>query len=315
MLNRRHLRIKVLQALYAFLQSNNSDLIAAEKELFKNIEQIHDLYLYFLLSFEDIVAIENARLEELKNKRFATEEDKHPNRKFVENSIFSILTDNASLKSYSEARKVNWVGAEEQEMLKKVLGTIRESETYVLYMANEERSFQEDTDFTIAIFKECIANSPLLYGYFEDMNIHWIDDIDLACSMVLKTIKTFREGEIGVVLPLYKDEEDEKSFVSRLFRQSVAQYNDNKTIIDGLISNWELDRLAIMDILLMNLAITELKEFSNIPVKVSLNEYIEISKFYSTPKSNGFINGVLDKAVEKLQKEKAFIKAGRGLMN
>lgn len=132
--------------------------------------------------------------------------------------------------------------------------------------------------------------------------------------MVIKTLKTFSEDGLNSVLSLYKDEEDERDFITRLFRRSIEGYEENRQLIDELISNWELDRLALMDILLMNLAITEVKEFSNIPVKVTLNEYIEISKFYSTPKSNGFINGVLDKAVVRLTKENKIVKAGRGLM-
>ncbi len=316
MLNRRHLRIKVLQAIYAFFQSHHSNRLVAEKELFKNVEQIYDLYLYLLFVFEGFVSIEKNRLEELKNKRFLSDEDINPNRKFVDNPIFTILENNRELIDTATAKKVNWVGAEKQEILRKVMMTIRNSEVYTLYMANTESSFQEDIAFVIDLFKEHVANSTLIYHFFEEMSIHWIDDIDLACSMVIKTIKTFKEdGDNNKILPLYKDEEDEKDFISRLFRQSIDQYDDNQKLIDDLISNWELDRLAIMDILLMNLAITEVKEFSNIPIKVTLNEYIEISKFYSTPKSNGFINGVLDKAVERLKGENKITKVGRGLMD
>lgn len=314
MLNRRHLRIKILQAVYAYFQSHNSDKFAAERELFKNIEQIHDLYLYFLLTFETLVSVENRRLEELKNKRFVSEEDLNPNRKFVDNAIFAILENNNGLASYAANRKVSWVGAEEQEMLRKVMGNIRESEVYTLYMADPQSSFEEDLNFSVDIFKECIANSSLIYNYFEEKSIHWMDDIDLACSMVIKTLKSFTEEGTNTILPLYKDEEDEKDFVQKLFRKSIDNYDDNKALIDSLISNWELDRLALMDILLMNIAITEAIEFSNIPIKVTLNEYIEISKYYSTPKSNGFINGVLDKAFARLKGDGRIVKIGRGLM-
>ncbi len=311
MLNRRHLRIKILQALYAFFQSHNSDKLLAERELYKNIEQIHDLYLYFLLTFDNLVSLENNRLEDLKNKRFKSED---ANTKFINNAVFKLLENNTSLNDYASHRKISWVGAEEQEMLRKVMAGIRETEVYTLYMANENQSFDEDMAFAVDIFKEAIANSPLIYGFFEEKSIHWLDDIDLACSMVIKTLKTFSEDGLNSVLSLYKDEEDERDFITRLFRRSIEGYEENRQLIDELISNWELDRLALMDILLMNLAITEVKEFSNIPVKVTLNEYIEISKFYSTPKSNGFINGVLDKAVVRLTKENKIVKAGRGLM-
>jgi len=314
MLNRRHLRIKILQAVYAYFQSHSSDKFAAERELFKNIEQIHDLYLYFLLTFETLVSVENRRLEDLKNKRFVSEEDLNPNRKFVDNAIFAILENNKGLASYAENRKVSWIGAEEQEMLRKVMGSIRESEVYTLYMADPQSSFEGDLNFSVDIFKECIANSSLIYNYFEEKSIHWMDDIDLACSMVIKTLKSFTEEGTNTILPLYKDEEDEKDFVQKLFRKSIDNYDDNKALIDSLISNWELDRLALMDILLMSIAITEAIEFSNIPIKVTLNEYIEISKYYSTPKSNGFINGVLDKAFVRLKGDGKIVKIGRGLM-
>lgn len=314
MLNRRHLRIKILQAVYAYFQSHSSDKFVAERELFKNIEQIHDLYLYFLLTFETLVSLENRRLEDLKNKRFVSEEDLNPNRKFVDNAIFAILENNNGLASYAANRKVGWVGAEEQEMLRKVMSNIRESEVYTLYMADSQSSFEGDLNFSVDIFKECIANSSLIYNYFEEKSIHWMDDIDLACSMVIKTLKSFSEEGTNTILPLYKDEEDEKDFVQKLFRKSIDNYDDNKALIDSLISNWELDRLALMDILLMNIAITEAVEFSNIPIKVTLNEYIEISKYYSTPKSNGFINGVLDKAFARLKSDGKIVKIGRGLM-
>lgn len=314
MLNRRHLRIKILQALYAFNQSHSTDKFTAEKELYKNIEQTHDLYLYYLLVFENLTAIENNRLDALKNKRFVSEEELSPNRKFIENRLFKALEENRILSSEATDRKVNWVGAEEQELLKKVMLAIRESEIYTLYMADSEDSFEKDMAFAVDIFKECIANSPLIYHYFEEKSIHWLDDIDITCSMVIKTIKSFKPEQAGQILETYKDEEDEKDFISRLFRRSIDNYEENKKIIDELISNWELDRLALMDVLLMSLAITEVMEFSNIPIKVTLNEYIEISKYYSTPKSNSFINGVLDKAVAQLKRENKIVKVGRGLM-
>lgn len=165
MLNRRHLRIKILQALYAFFQSHNSDKLLAERELYKNIEQIHDLYLYLLLTFDNLVSLENNRLEDLKNKRFKSED---ANTKFINNAVFKLLENNTSLNDYASHRKISWVGAEEQEMLRKVMAGIRETEVYTLYMANENQSFDEDMAFAVDIFKEAIANSPLIYGFFEE---------------------------------------------------------------------------------------------------------------------------------------------------
>ncbi|MDG2464689.1 MAG: transcription antitermination factor NusB, partial [Crocinitomicaceae bacterium] len=191
---------------------------------------------------------------------------------------------------------------------------IRESETFFDYMNNGEDSFEDDLAFTVELFKEEIANSELLYNHLEELDIHWIDDIDLLCSMVVRTIKGFTEKEQNI-FPLYKDEKDEVSFVKELFRKTIKLNDESETLIDDLTKNWELDRIAKIDVLLMKMAITELQVFPNIPTKVTLNEYIEISKFYSTPKSHTFINGILDKAISKLTTDRKIKKTGRGLMN
>lgn len=314
MLNRRHLRIKVLQSLYAYFQSKDEDYGKAERELLVSIDRIYDLYVYLLLSFSELKSLGESRIAEGGKKNFPTEEDLKPNLKFVNNQIITALESSAELRKQSEERKVNWMGVEEQEMFKKMFKALRESETYFEFMNNEQEGYEEDRSFLIALFKSEIANFPLLYNFFEEKSIHWLDDIDLACTMVLKTLKSFSEtDDICRILPLYKDEEDEKQFVKLLLRKSIMMEKENEVIIDELTQNWELDRIAKMDVFLMGMAITELQEFSNIPTKVTLNEYIEISKFYSTPKSNGFINGVLDKAISRLEKEGKINKVGRGL--
>lgn len=315
MLNRRHLRIKVLQALYAYFQSDEENYRRTENEMMNAIDRIYDLYLYLLLSFSELKEIEERRLEELKTKIRPTEADLNPNLKFVENQVFTMVESNKQLRRAAEDNKVNWVGDEHQEMFRKIMTQIRDNETYFAYMSNGESGFQDDLEFALALFKNDIANSPLIYNFFEEKSIHWLDDIDLACSMVLKTLKSFTEEGDNSILPLFKDPEDEKEFVRVLLRKTIDNDKENLLLIDDLTKNWELDRIAKMDIILMKMAITELQEFNNIPKKVTLNEYIEISKFYSTPKSNGFINGILDKAVERLEKENKISKVGRGLMD
>ena len=315
MLNRRHLRVKVLQSLYAFFQSKEDNYGKSEKELLTAVERIHDLYMYMLLSFGELKAIATHRIEENKKKIRPKEEDLNPNLKFIENQIIEVLEYSPELRRASEDRKVNWIGDEHQEMFRKMMMEIRDGETFFEFMNNGERSFAEDKAFMIALFKTDIANSPLLFNFFEDKSIHWMDDIDLACSMVLKTIKTFEEGEIAQILPLYKENDDEKDFIKTLLRKTIMLDKENETLIDELTKNWELDRIAKMDVILMKMAVTELQSFSNIPTKVTLNEYIEISKFYSTPKSNGFINGILDKAITRLDKDGKINKMGRGLKN
>lgn len=315
MLNRRHLRIKVLQALYAYFQSNEENYKKTENELMQSIEKIYDLYIYLLLTFGEIKGIAENRIEESKKKIRPNEDDLNPNMKFVQNEIIHILESNKELRRISEERKVNWVGDENQEMFRKMFLVIKDSETYFEYMNNGSVGFEEDKAFALELFKTEIANSEILYQFFEDKSIHWIDDIDLACSMVLKTIKTFEKEEVPEILPLYKKDDDEQDFIRDLLRKTISMNKENESLIDELTKNWELDRIAKMDVILMKMAITELQIFNNIPTKVTLNEYIEISKFYSTPKSNGFINGILDKAIDRLQKEKKIVKIGRGLMN
>jgi N utilization substance protein B len=192
---------------------------------------------------------------------------------------------------------------------------VRESELFFNYMQAETNTFEEDKNFIVSIFKTEIANSELIYNFFEEKSIHWLDDIDLACAAALKTIKQVKEDTPIEIMDLFKDPEDEIPFIKTLLRKTIANDNENVLLIDELTKNWELDRIAKMDIILMKMAITELQEFNNIPKKVTLNEYIEISKFYSTPKSSGFINGILDKAIDRLEKENKIQKIGRGLIN
>lgn len=313
MLNRRQLRIKVLQALYAYFQSGEENFSKAEKELLQAIERMYDLYIFLLLTFSEVKTISEHRIEENKKKIRPTEDDLHPNLKFINNKIISILESNQELRTISEQRKVNWIGDENREMFRKMFLQIRESETYIAHMNNSENTFDADKQFAQDIFKVEIANFPLLYNFFEEKSIHWLDDIDLACSMVLKTLKSAEEGKALEIMPLYKKDDDEKEFILTLLRKTVSLDKENEQLIDELTDNWELDRIAKMDIILLKMAITELQLFSSIPTKVTLNEYIEISKFYSTPKSNSFINGILDKAIERLKKEKKIVKIGRGL--
>jgi N utilization substance protein B len=317
MLNRRHLRIKVLQILYAYFQTEDRDAHRSEKELMRSIEKMYELYLFYMLVFEEQLNFAEKRIEERQNKVRPTHDDLNPNRKFADNRIFKHLALNIDLKRQSESHKINWVGAVENDLMKKLFLHLSECEIYTEYMANGKNSFEDDRQFAISIFKTEIANFELLHDYFENKSIYWLDDIDLVCSMVLKTIKLIPEnGDIKMpVLTLYKDEDDERSFTETLFRRTVQDDEKNDKLIQQLTENWELDRIAKMDIILLKMALAEFTALTSVPKKVTMNEYIEISKFYSTPKSQVFINGILDKAVELLDKDGKVKKTGRGLIN
>lgn len=317
MLNRRHLRIKVLQILYAFFQSSDQDLRRSEKELSRSIEKMYELYIYYLLTFEEMTVFANQQIEDRSKKLRPSERDLSPNRKFVDNPVFEMLRVNTALRKSSEELKVNWTGAVKHDLMRKLYLEIQKCDIYRDYMDLAAEGFESDRQFAIDLFKSEIANFELIHDFFENESIYWMDDIDLVCSMVIKTLKGIepKQSVDAPILPLYKDEVDERNFVEILFRDTILNDEANDKMIDSLTKNWELDRIAKMDIILLKMAITELKSFSSIPKKVTLNEYIEISKFYSTPKSQVFINGILDKAIETLEKEGQLKKTGRGLIN
>ena len=315
MLNRRHLRIKVLQILYAFFQSKEIDVVKAQNELLLSVERMYDLYLYLLLTIPELKRAAETNNENRKNKLRPNESDLLPNLKWVENSLVLKIEESKELNKVSSARKVNWLGAENQEIFRKMFLQVKDSETYFEFMENGLKDFEEDKKFALALFKNEIINSEFLHNYIEDKSIYWLDDIDLCCSMALKTLKTAAPDKEISILSLYKEDDDEKEFILNLCRNTIEMDVENEKLIETLAVNWEVDRIAKMDVLLLKMALVELQTCSNIPTKVTMNEYIEISKFYSTPKSNLFINGILDKAISQLTKEKKIKKIGRGLVS
>ena len=315
MLNRRHLRIKVLQILYAFFQSKEIDVVKAQNELLLSVERMYDLYLYLLLTIPELKRAAETNNENRKNKLRPNESDLMPNLKWVENSLVLKIEESKELNKVSSARKVNWLGAENQEIFRKMFLQVKDSETYFEFMENGLKDFEEDKKFALALFKNEIINSEFLHNYIEDKSIYWLDDIDLCCSMALKTLKTAAPDKEISILSLYKEDDDEKEFILNLCRNTIEMDVENEKLIEILAVNWEVDRIAKMDVLLLKMALVELQTCSSIPTKVTMNEYIEISKFYSTPKSNLFINGILDKAISQLTKEKKIKKLGRGLVS
>ena len=285
----------------------------SEKELHFNIEKAHELYYYLLLLIIDVILYAESRIEIARNKRIPTHEDLHPNTRFIENALVDQLRNNDRLLRFVDQHKLNWTNY--PELVKDIYTRVVESEAYAAYMASEGGGYPEDKKMIIQVYTHMIFPSELLSSILEEQSIYWNDDVEFITSMIVKTFKKFREGDGSAkdLMELYKNEED-RDYVVRLYRQTIVHRDEYVEYIKPNTRNWDVERIAFMDILIMQMAIAELIAFPSIPVKVTLNEYLEISKFYSTSKSNIFINGVLDKVVMQLKEEKKVQKKGRGLI-
>lgn len=310
MLNRRYLRIKTMQTLYSYFQQDKPDIVTYEKELFKSLDKIYDLYVYVLVLLTDIHHTALLVTEENKNKRLPSKEDLEPNLRFIENILLVSLTESSELKKEIANRKISWQN--DFDLVRKLYAELRTTDFYKEYMSSSSSSAKEDKQFLMTLTTEFLYNHELLNHIFEEKNIHWADDTFGAFTMVARTLENFT-GKLNLV-PLYKDAEDDKQFISTLFRKTIAGDKEFEKLIEEKTKNWELERIASMDILLMKMALAEFLYVSNVPVKVSLNEYIDISKEYSTPNSKVFINGVLDKIIADLKHDNKIQKTGRGLM-
>lgn len=315
MLNRRYLRVKVFQQLYSFFITPESDKNRSELELFKSLEKIYDLYLSLLSLLVEIRHSAQLHLEKSKNKHLTTYEDRHPKTRFVDNRVIAAIANNSRFKRHIENKKIQWTN--EIDFPAKFFKIIRLSPEFSAYMNAPEDNFIHDKNFLVEIYKNNIFNSEELHSYFEEKNIHWEDDITLANLSVIKTLEQLNQAdsaEQSILMPLYKDEAEDSEFARSLFRKTIIYDKEFNALISEKAANWEMERIAVADMILMKMALCELLHFENIPVKVSLNEYIEISKDYSTPQSKIFINGILDKIVTDLKASGKINKKGRGLM-
>lgn len=313
MLNRRHIRVKVMQSIYAMHQSNSDDMVKEEKFLFQSIDNIRNLYLIIISALVEIRNSEEQHIERISKKHLATAEERNPNRKFVNNRVLKLLEENESVIDALEGSKIdNWKKNDDYILI--LLDAIRESDVYNDYMQSDEDSFEEDSRFVHDLFVNVIAPNEKLYEYLEDYKLTWVDDIPLVNTLIAKQLKQIKaEGKPFFVPSLYKDLDD-KEFVRNLFRKTVLNEVElTKEFIDKT-PNWDTERIAEIDAIILKMAICEFLKFPSIPVKVTINEYLEISKEYSTPKSSIFINGILDNLVKDYQTNNKLIKAGRGLM-
>lgn len=303
-----------MQSIYAMHQNGADNLEKEEKFLFYSIDNILDLYLTMVSSLLEICKKEQIFLHLSSQKHLATPQERKPNEKFIKNAVFQILAENNSLSIAMENRKINnWSLNDDYIII--LLNAIKESKLYAKYMSNTVNTFEEDKEFIAAIFEEIIVPNDKLYEYLEDDKLTWIDDIPMVNTQILKQLKALKplEEDNFRVPKLYKDTED-KDFVRDLFRKTVLNEKELAKTYDDKTPNWDSDRIAEVDTIILKMAICEFLKFPSIPVKVTLNEYLEIAKEYSTPKSSIFINGILDNLVKELTESKKLVKVGRGLM-
>ena len=312
MINRRHIRVKVMQSIYALLQSKSDNLTKEEKFLYASIDKMYDLYALMLRLLVEVRDLEKKQIEISKKKFLATPEELNPNFKFVNNKFFQLLGESISLNNYLETNKLNYWSLD-NEYVHEILKLTKKSKLYDSYMNSSAASFQEDKEFIVALFKEVIAPNEKLADYFEDKNISWVDDIPFVNTWVVKSLNQIKPEQAFHLGNLYKDIDDKK-FVVDLFRKVVLNHTEfEKEVIDKT-PNWDVDRIAEIDMILIKMAICEFLKFPSIPTRVTINEYIEISKDYSTEKSSFFINGVLDKILKDFTASKRITKIGRGLL-
>ncbi|QTD38288.1 transcription antitermination factor NusB [Polaribacter batillariae] len=312
MINRRHIRVKVMQSVYAMLQSKNDDVLKEEKFLKYSILKMFDLYVLNLLLLVEVQKLAAKKIALSKKKILATSADLKPNTKFLENRLINKLAESISIEGYIELNKLNnW--QVDNEYVKIIFEALQKSDLYKKYLNTTENSYKVDTTFVIDFFKEIIAPNEKLADYFEDKMISWVDDIPFVNTWVVKSLSKQKESAPFVLGALYKDKEDE-DFVFNLFRKTVLKQQEYEQIIEEKTPNWETDRIAEIDMILIKMAITEFINFPSIPTRVTINEYIEISKDYSTSKSSYFINGVLDKISKEFLATKKIVKIGRGLL-
>jgi len=313
MLNRRHIRIKVLQILYAFFHSESNDILMCQREFENSIQHTQSLYVHLLLLLVDLKLLAKANIEKGKNKLLPSNHDLTPNTKFIDNKIFNLLQQNLDQVDKSILEPNYWLS--NIDIQTKLLNQIQESELYRAYMDKSGHLFIDDRKFISNLFEEFIAPNEDLHSFLGEKSIYWLDDFAIVNLSVVKTLNSFKEGKLKyeVIKPLFKNEEDKK-FAFSLLKKTIDNSEDYKNYIGEMAINWDEDRISSMDQLLMQMAICELLNFETIPVKVTLNEYIELSKDYSSHKSKVFINGVIDKLAVRFKKEKKIKKLGRGLV-
>ena len=319
MLNRRILRIKAFKVLYSSVLAENMSLAQAEAQLELSCEATRDLYIYMLGIVSPLTRIAQDRIEAAKSKFNPTEEERNPNMKFAENALAKLLDEDADFQKVYKKKKFDW--SQYDLFLKKVMNSIVSKEYYAEYMASDKRSLAEDCKLFTRIFEEEFVDSEELERILEDKSLYWNVDLAYSLTWCCKTLKNLAKGESWSLIPLYQSElltgegvESDKLFVRKLLQASFAAYEKYSAMVAESVSGWEKERLFSTDVVLIVMGLAEAVTFPSIPVKVTMNEYVEISTYFGTPKSRSFVNGLLDKLVQQLVNEGQINKEGKGLL-
>ena len=312
MISRRLLRIKVLKSLYAHLKSESDSLMGSEKTLVTSIDKTYDLYFQMMSLIVELARYAELRQEAAKQKKLPTFEDLNPNRKFVDNAVIRLIANSDAVNDYLASRKLSW--ASYPELIKSLFNKLEQSEYYQQYMTSQESSWKEDMELVTSFYTNELEESEELEDVLDEQSILWNDDLGFALIMVTRTLSNMRASHTDVkVLPKFKSWED-LDFARELFEKAVVNYDNYLSQLEEFTRNWDIERIAFMDNVIMVTAVAELINCPSIPVKVTLDEYIEIAKYYSTPGSSTFINGILDKVVASLTESGKIKKSGRGLI-
>jgi N utilization substance protein B len=294
-------------------QGGSDDLDLNQRFLYNSIENIQDLYLLMVTSLIEMRNKEAIFLEKSSKKHLASSVDLNPNKKFINNALLLSLDNNTSLLRAIDDRKFD-VWARNDDYINLLLDVVKKSKVYQDYIENPTQSFKEDRDFVVQVFTELIAPNEKLYDYIEDQKLSWVDDIPVVNTLILKQLRSFKSKDFELDVPnVYKDADD-KEFAKDLYRKTILNESTFAKEFKDKTPNWDIERIAEVDTIILKMAICEFHKFPSIPVKVTINEYLEIAKEYSTPKSSIFINGILDNLVKEYETSNQLKKSGRGLM-
>ncbi|MGN0003439.1 MAG: transcription antitermination factor NusB [Sphingobacterium composti] len=313
MLNRRHLRVKVMQTLYAYSLSEDKQVKNFEKALFKNVDEVNEMYIWTLNLLDEVAEYVVLDADSRAAKFLPTEKDKILTTKLNNNTFIESLRQNRVYLELVKKYKVSW--GFDPEIVRSIFAQLKDSEAYLEYLQSEDRSINAEKDIIKYIFKKIILKSVEIEQVFEEKFINWTVDKEVLQAMIAKTFKNFSsevpsQNKLADLTPNWSEDED---FIADLLKTTIRYSEEYQLLIAEKTKNWEADRIALMDTILMRMAISELINFPSIPVKVTINEYIELSKTFSTLKSNTFINGILDKILADLTKQGRIKKSGRGL--